>query len=434
MKILVVPDWRKYTNWGSRGTSIAFSRLLAGRGHRVTSIPAEYAKREAAIGTLLPAGIAGRLHAQRSRYVACRAYSKLERMLGGRFDYLDADPAVSVRNILRHHARVPDLDLLVRRVREADAVVVNGEGELVFSSQYQRRLTPFMAALIELARQLGKPAYFVNGMISDCTQTGRNEEHVRTALEALRKCAAVAVRDPASLALLRELAPDLDAVYIPDVTFAWYPRLAESAAQVPANGDFILPWSEEEDEFFGTLDFSRPYLCVAGGTRAAWNIDEAVAGYAALVEDLKALGLPIYLVVVTHSDAYLYEVSRQTGCAVVPARTSVLMGGAILANARLLVSGRYHPIIYAGLGGTPAIALGCESHKTLSVQTMLEYDDPMVYSYVPTAEEHAAIQAHARRLLEQGEALRARIRAASKRRGAEVEQLPRLFNRNGRHG
>ena len=412
-------------NWGSRGTSIVFSQLFS--GHRLSSITLEQAKRQTPIGTLLPGRIAGRLHAKRNRYVACRAYAKLERMLGGRFDYLDADPAVSVRNILRYHARVPDLDLLVRRVREADAVVVNGEGELVFSSRYKRRLTPFMAAMIELARQLGKPAYFVNGMVSDCTETGRNEANLRTALDALRKCEAVAVRDPASLALLRELAPDLDAVYIPDVTFAWYASLAESAAHVPANGDFILPWSEEKDELFGRLDFSRPYLCVAGGTRAAWNTGEAVPAYTALVDDLKTLGLPIYLIVATHSDDFLYAVSRKTGCAVVPPKTSALMGGAILANARLLVSGRYHPIIYAALGGTPVIALGCESHKTLSVQTMLEYDAPAVYAYAPGAEERGAIVAHARRLLDQGEALRARIQAAAKQRAAEVDQLTGFF-------
>ena len=56
----------------------------------------------------------------------------------------------------------------------------------------------------------------------------------------------------------------------------------------------------------------------------------------------------------------------------------LIVGGAVLAHARLFISGRYHPSILASLGGTPCIFLATHAHKMGSLSRLLKYDPQRV--------------------------------------------------------
>jgi len=127
-------------------------------------------------------------------------------------------------------------------------------------------------------------------------------------------------------------------------------------------------------------------------------------------------------------DRFLYDVAEDTGVPIVPAEVPILMGGAILANARLFVTGRYHPSIMAAAGGTPCVFLGADSHKTRSLQRMLGYDDPHAFSAIPPPEEHSDLLAECRERLDGGQTVRDRIQRNAEARAEETKELATLVN------
>ena len=113
---------------------------------------------------------------------------------------------------------------------------------------------------------------------------------------------------------------------------------------------------------------------------------------------------------------------------IVPADAPILMCGAVLAHARLFISGRYHPSIFASLGGTPCIFLGSHAHKMGSLSRVLEYEDRREFNAFPDDAEIAEIVSAARKYLDQGETLRANIRQVAKLRCDEATRLPAFLS------
>ena len=106
------------------------------------------------------------------------------------------------------------------------------------------------------------------------------------------------------------------------------------------------------------------------------------------------------------------------------------MCGAIVANARLFISGRYHASILASLGGTPCIFLGTHSHKNGSLSRLLEYDVHRQFSAFPDDAEIGEIVLMARDYMLQGQSLRSRISNVSRLRCAEATALPAVLARH----
>jgi polysaccharide pyruvyl transferase WcaK-like protein len=277
--------------------------------------------------------------------------------------------------------------------------------------------------IIELAvDHFRKPVFYLNAMMSDCTVHGRNEETARIAINSLMKCQHVALRDHQSLDLASAISNGLKCSYVPDALFSWFDCFQNIQQHLPYNGAFILPFPKKE-ELYGKLDFHEPYICVGGSSLAARNISSAIPAYCALVEHLRWLGINIYLVQTCDGDHFLHKVSIRTGVPIIPVHVPILTGGAILANARLFVSGRFHPSILSSLGGTPCLFLGSNSHKTRSLQEVLEYDAVREWPAIPSKEDCYEILCMAHKVLEAGEVLRARIKSVSKKRSIETKKL-----------
>src|SRR5208282_6812633 len=119
--------------------------------------------------------------------------------------FIAEDPDVSIDNLLAHKHRHPALAHIYDQAAAADMLVLDGDGDIIFSTP-PRRSTLFLLAMIELGIRLKKPVFLINSMISDCPLTGRNNTTLAAAQRLLPKCRAVALRDPESLEyVLREI-------------------------------------------------------------------------------------------------------------------------------------------------------------------------------------------------------------------------------------
>jgi polysaccharide pyruvyl transferase WcaK-like protein len=432
MKALFVGDNRTSPNWG-RAASIALHQLLSGPFEIIGTVPGTLFDLSVAdagyVGTLLPARYYRLFrHAwlRRSR----RPYSwhmKLEALFGAR-DFISDDPAVSVDNLLAHKDQHPALAHIYNQAREADCFIVDGDGDIIFSTP-PRRQTLFLLAMIELGLRLAKPVFLVNSMLSDCPQTGRNAITVAAARKLFARCRAISLRDPESIAYARSHMPETSPVFLPDSLFAWYPRFQSAASLPPADGDFLLPFPEQE-ELFGKLDFSSPWICIGGGALAASQSDRAIPAYVRLVEAVRALGLRVYLTENDTPDAFLRKVAAETGAGLVPVDAPIFQCGAVLAHARLFISGRYHPSIFAALGGTPCIFLGSHAHKMRSISRLLEYGTHREFNGVPSESEIEEIVALSKSYISEGNSLRTRIKGVAEARYNEVAGLPLMLRRH----
>ena len=432
MKIFFVGDNRTAENWG-RGASLALGQLLSGSFEVAGRVTGElfnvFSAQAAYVGTLIPPR-----YYWLFRYLWLRRfrrpfawYMKLEQMLGAK-DFIDEDPSVSIDNLIAHKHRYPALAKIYNQAQEADLIVVDGDGDIIFTTP-PRRQTLFLLAMIELGIRLKKPVFLVNSMISDCPTTGRNRTTLAAARRLFAQCQAVSLRDPESLEYVRAEMPETNCSLIPDSLFAWFPYFIDRSSHPPLNGDFLLP-HPEIDEHWGKLDFTRPYICIGGGALAASQPDRAAKYYGRLIDAIHGLGYRVYLTENDQPDSFLQGIAREKGIGLVPVNTPILLCGAVLAHARLFISGRYHPSIFASLGGTPCIFLGSHAHKMRSLSRLLNYENHMEFDTFPDEAEIAAIVSTARKYLEQGETLRTRIRQVAQMRCEEASQLPAFLKQH----
>jgi hypothetical protein len=263
-------------------------------------------------------------------------------------------------------------------------------------------------------------------MLSECPSTGCNSKTLEFLSNSLYRCDVVTLRDHESIDFAAHNMSELSTTLVPDSLFAWAPTIANSESHLPGNGDFILPFPEFRENF-GKLDFSRPYICVGGSALAAKDPEKAALHFTHLLLKLRELGYPVYLVESCPGDSFLQSIAAKTGAGFIPGNTAVLMGAAILANAALFVSGRYHPSIMASLGGTPCVFLQSSAHKMRSLQQLLEYQPIRELSTFPSVAEVDEIVRLARVYLEQGERVRDVVRSVAAQRCNEALRLPDLL-------
>jgi polysaccharide pyruvyl transferase WcaK-like protein len=351
-------------------------------------------------------------------------YIRLEKWLGAK-DFIAHDPAETVENILRFKSKVEEIQDIYEKVQYADVIVIHGEGDLVFTTP-PRRTALFLLGIAELGLHLNKKVVVANTMISDCPSKGRNFETLEFARRTLSRCDAVIVRDYQSLEYANTEMPAANCSLVPDSLFTWFPIMDKSGAEIPANGDFIISYPENKHSF-GRLDFSKPYICIGGSAIAGANREKSIKHFTMLLSKILELGYPVYLAETCVGDSFLQTIAENEGVGLIPGNTAIFMSAAILANAMLFVSGRYHPSILASLGGTPCIFLGSSAHKMHSLQGLLEYEYIREFPVHPSSEEMNEILELAKTYLHQGENLRERIKATAWKRYTEAIKLPEVI-------
>jgi len=421
-RVLLVSDNRDNPNWGSRATTMALLELLdlAGFAPAERVMDAEVRTRVAVAEVPAVEGLLRRPALARLASAALarggRTRSTLERL--GVLDTASDDPEETVRRWRRAH--LEPLDAWIARVEHADAVVINGEGSMIFTSPSRLEQRVHLAVM-QLAADAGVPFAYVNALFSDPAHGPRNTATLEATRRLLPRAHLVTTRDPWSHAFLQELAPGTHPVYVPDALFAWYGRVGAAGALL-ARPDHLVPF-HPRPERLGAWGFQRPYVCVGGSSEAAKDPERALTSYRRLLAALTALGYPLVVTISSTGDAFLEELAHELGLPMVPATTNALVAAEILAHAELVVTGRYHPAIMAGLGGVPCVLLGADSHKTASVQWMLRYPAVHVFPEQPTDTDVDAILRWARSVLADRERWRAAIAAAAAERADEARSL-----------
>lgn len=434
MKIVYVGDNRNRGNFGCRATSTALSQLIEKNNVIVGTVSGRYTNvdtGELFFHKSFPAWLYRKLgkigswnYIKSGLYLFIRFIKKGKNYFLSNFDYLGYDMDESIENLIRCLPANPHLKEYDLRQYDFDALVVNGEGSFIF------RTPPWRECLNELmlmhwAQKLGKKVYYMNGMLSDDPYTERNQKNIDVVRPIFERSEAVCVRESYSLAYAKENFKNSKIYCFPDALFTWY-KYINDGFKIP-DGKYVMGMAGANNHSFTDFDFTKPYICVSGSSavgKATDNPQFIVERYVKLVERLKnEFDYNIFLVEVCEGDHFLHEVGAKTKVGVISIDTPIISAGKILANAAAYVSGRYHPAILASLGGTPCVFMSSNSHKTKSLQELLEYDFVHEYYVLPSDEEIDDMAKRTRILVEQGDNLRKTIQDRSYNLSIKAERM-----------
>lgn len=415
MRVTLVADNTSSLNWGCRATSFALRELLSRSHEIVGTITRAQLSAPLTIDARIPNDLHSRLvhklrrpRISRMPVVGSIVFKSIDSL--GRYEPPTHDVTAYADLMLEFRDRSPKARQIVSAIEDCDAIVVNGEGEMIFSSTVRPTLLQTLA-ICQIAKRLGKQVFYVNGMISKGPRGDVLFETVEATARTLTET-PVAVRDHQSLDVAAELLPSWKPAFYADSLFQWH-RHFQADATSPYDSSRLLPWFDRTGFSLPPVA-NGPFVAISGSSEAAKSPARATETYTALAEGLKALGIPLLLVATCIGDRFLKQVSKNTGLSYLPVETPIMAGAAVMANARLLVSGRWHPSIMASLGGTPCVFMSSNSHKTLSLQYLLDYDSPEEYRALPQSDDISAIVARSRRLLSEGVDRRAQIVSTSR--------------------
>lgn len=441
MKILYVSDNRVRGNYGCRATSTALSQLIRRNNEIVGVITGRYTNHE--LNDLIfykhfPTWlypILGKIVKKKStRHFFFKLQNRINRILSsyyytGPFDYISLDFDKSISNLLKCLPANPHLQEFNLNNYDFDAMVVNGEGSFIFSTpEWHWREALNIGMLMHWALKLNKKVYFVNAMFSDESTSGRNMQMLSVMDKIFSQCNLVSVREKMSYEYACKFLPNTKAIINPDALFTWYDLINDD--HKVKNGKYYIPHCEEKDELYEILDFTKPYICIAGSSFAKINENKqhTVQTYCTLVNELKkSYKGNVFLVEVCEGDYFLRDVSNITNVPLVSIETPLVAAGKILANAQAFISGRYHPAILASLGGTPCVFMGSNSHKTLSLQHLLCYEYIHEFNPIPSTEEIDIMVKMALDYINKGSDFRTKIQQRCKELSQQAGKLSSLL-------
>lgn len=341
-------------------------------------------------------------------------------------------------------AQHPDhYQTLCERIRESDIVAINGEGMFLFSGPMRTDLACLLIVM-HLCLEHHKPFFVVNAGFSPPTDPAGNGQRfaepdqavLEESLRYLRKAALVAARDALSVAFLEKYDDSLNVQYIPDALFSLYDfygqngPLFDTMLKTP---QYVLCHNREESPI-PKYNFEKDYVLMAGSAFAARYGAETRAerfGELALAlrDMLREHNTELYLLEACDGDSVLrLDVNQRTGIPYIPVTTNIFLLGRILGRCRCLVSGRFHPSIFAAMGGASLVLMGSDSHKIAALPDMLNLPggERAIHPALPDSRQIADIVAATQRVVTALPNRDAR-RRASEANGEKAKTLPDLI-------
>ncbi|MGN1135974.1 MAG: polysaccharide pyruvyl transferase family protein [Oscillospiraceae bacterium] len=263
------------------------------------------------------------------------------------------------------------------RIRSVDAIVINGEGSFIFQSPPRADLYAF-AVMMLICISCDTTFYVVNAMMSEGKHTDDISSCLRKdIISLLKNAAAVSVRDKYSYRMLENEQIRLS--YHPDALFGWfefYEKNEEYFSDMLSNPEWCLPF--DCGCGYSELDFKKKYILFSGNSYAASHIQEAYECFSECASILRRIAeendLNFFLIECCGGDHILKKISVQKRIPIITAETNIYTAGYILGHSECLISGRYHPSILASLGGSSCVFMDSNSHKTTSLQEVLDID------------------------------------------------------------
>lgn len=436
MKVIYVGDNRNRGNFGCRATSTALSQLISQNNQIVGVVSGKYTNSDN--GQLFfyqyfPKWIYKKLGKFKYWNELKTGLYLFFRLIKGHhyyfsnFDFISYNLDKSIKNLIKCIPANPGLKEMDLRQYDFDALVVNGEGSFIFATPPWRECL-VETMLMHWALKMGKKVYYLNGMLSDDPYTEHNDKTIDVVRKVFEKTEIIQIREYESLAYAKKYFEKCNIQLKPDALFSWYDFVNDSCKI--ENGRYFMGPSGANDSTFTNYDFGKPYICVAGSSSvglATRNKSYIVETYTKLVNQIKkAFDFDVYLVEVCEGDHFLRDVSKETGTPLIPIDTPILAAAKILANARVFISGRYHPAILASLGGTPCVFMSSNSHKTHSLQVLLEYPDIIEYPVLPNTEDCKKIISDAQNRIAEGDELRFKIKSRARELSLQARTIADL--------
>jgi polysaccharide pyruvyl transferase WcaK-like protein len=128
---------------------------------------------------------------------------------------------------------------------------------------------------------------------------------------------------------------------------------------------------------YATMSFdpAQSYICLSGNSVYKKEEELELKGYKQLCKKLINAGKQLLLIVsAPYDEKLLRPLSKQFDLPIVGLNTTTSAAIDILANASVYVGGRYHPAIFAALGGTPIVPITPNTHKIRGLLRHLEID------------------------------------------------------------
>lgn len=441
MKIVYVGDNRHRGNFGCRATSTALSQLISEENEIVGRIYGDFTNSDT--GNLffcrsypkwvykIIEKIKNKRHKEMIRqfiYLFHRMKVKGHYYFS-KYDFIGYDFDKSIENLIKCLPANPNLKEYDLRQYDFDALVVNGEGSFIFATPPWRECL-IEAMLMYWAQKLGKKVYYLNGMLSDDPYTERNMKTIGIVQPIFEKSEVVSVREHYSYKYAQENFKNINLKLYPDALFSWYDMVNDEFEV--KNGKYIMGLKGAEDNSFTDFDFTNKYICISASSSvglATKDENNAINIYSNLVNKTKEKfkDYNVFLVEVCEGDKFLNNVAKKTNTPIISIDTPILSAAKILSKSSLYISGRYHPSIMASLGGTPCVFMSSNSHKTKSVQELLQYENIKEFSVIPDDEEIEKILNLGEQYLNEGEKIREKIKNRCKELSEETKMQKELL-------
>lgn len=437
MKIVYVGDNRNRGNWGCRATSTALSLLIGEENEIVGRVTGKHTHFDTDDLFFREGRSSGwyKFWAKRKRwdklkkifYFWTRFKTRGGKYYFSKYDFISLDLEKSIDNLLKLIPANPSYKEFDLSQYDFDALVINGEGSFIFSTPIWRE-SLVISMEIYWALKMGKKVFFMNAMFSDDPHSPHNEKMIALVDDLLSKCDVVTVREEMSKAYADKYLPHVKTVVYPDALFSWFDMVNDD--HKVDNLRYYMGHSSECDEFYKDVDFNKPYALIAASSAGiiGENYNKTIEAYCNLVSQAKnKLGMFVYLIQVCEGDFFLAEVGKRTNTLMIPMDTPILAAAKILAQASIFISGRYHPAIMASLGGTPCVFMTSNSHKTKSVQMILDYNDVKEYPVIPSSNDVDIMMNEAIIKLKKGSELRNKIKDKTMILSREARELKELI-------
>ena len=300
----------------------------------------------------------------------------------------------------------PGADELLRRLRGADLVVLNGEGS-VYRTNLSAIRELFIAWLCKC--HLGIPTIFVNATVHLTDVMPILPAMVRKTLPVLD---AVSVREPLSLRNLAHYVPRVPVQLIPDSAFA---MTSGDARETPLS-----------DSIRARIGRS-PYFCFDPGPMPIDHRPGRESALYRLIERLKDVAADAVFVRSDPADGFVEEIAEETNSLYIDAAVDYREWMTVVRDAQFLLTGRYHNPILAAIMGCPSLTLGSSSHKVHGGCEMLEFIG-MPYDGTDLVSQTSSIVGHACHYVQHRDDLRDRLTALCERRRTEAMELSSLVS------
>lgn len=336
MKICLVNDTSDDNNWGAKATSFALRELVEMAGGCVVSTIYQY-----------------HISAPHKNDVGKRSEDiERARCSSEGNDILDVAPT-SWSDFECSARRVMCGDIfgeIKAAISQCDVVLINGEG-CIYDRTRQSRMIYFIAFLAK--KYFGKATALVNH--------------------------SVVLNDPVVNEIAHQVNPMLDDVVFrePDSALA----CQEGHGRIAADAAYFYPHLSTEKNIHdarakslkklldGTERFDpmKPYVCVGGGSvyfRGLKPGFDPTPGLVSLCEKLHQKTGQVLLTASSEKDMHLMgSVSQELELPFIKNSVSTQQAIDVLGNAQAYIGARWHPSIFAHIGGVPVIAISKHTPK-----------------------------------------------------------------------